>query len=188
MNGSKPDVKIDVASPETHLEILLAEYAANVSLWQHDDNLRLKRTGTFLTFNAFLYGVLAFILKEKVFHENIALLITLASAGIGILVCVTWLVMHGRNQEYILFRRKQLAEIEAKLGGIADTFTQQRKAISLHRKISFEKSGESFETRRHTRMSSAAMEHALPIIFIIIWVILVVALVFFTKGATLYSL
>ena len=65
------------------VEILLAEYKVNVDLWQHDDDLRQKRAATFLTVNLFLFGIVAFVIKESVLVGNGRLSPALAQFCLG---------------------------------------------------------------------------------------------------------
>src|SRR4051794_37940799 len=93
-------------------EILLAEYQANIALWQHDDDLRQKRTTTFLTVNLLLFGVVAFVIKESSLVGEWTTIASLSSVAFGVLMCAVWFLIQARSEQYLRFRRRQLIEIE----------------------------------------------------------------------------
>jgi hypothetical protein len=156
------------------VEILLAEYKVNVDLWQHDDDLRQKRAATFLTVNLFLFGIVAFVIKESVLVGEWTVIASISAVLFGILTCSTWFFVHKRSEQYLRFRRRQLVEIEGKLG-TADTFTKQYSAITLGEEIRFERSKDGpFVIPRIAAVSSSTLESLLPFALIVIWTVICV--------------
>src|ERR1043165_1671924 len=129
--------KKENAMPEDRIDILLAEYKANVDLWQHDDDLRQKRTAAFLTVNLFLFGIIAFVIKETTLVGEWTVVASVCAGLFGILTCAIWFIVQKRSEQYLRFRRRQLVEIEGKLG-TADTFTKQYSALALGKEVEFE--------------------------------------------------
>jgi hypothetical protein len=155
-------------------EILLAEYKANVDLWQHDDNLRQKRTTTFLAVNLALFGIVAFVIKESALVGEWTTIASGSAVMFGIVICVVWFLVQARSEQYLRFRRRQLAEIEGKLGA-SDTFTKQYAAISLGEPVTFVHSKEGpFIRTNVTSVSSSKLEAVLPLAMILVWIIIAV--------------
>jgi hypothetical protein len=171
-----PDAAIPVQFGNDDKDCLLAEYRANVDLWKHDDDLRQKRTTTFVALNVLLYAIVSWTIKES---DTIGAWTTNASAAaalLGLLICFVWYVAHLRNEQYIRFRRMQLIEIETKLGTM-ETFTNQYNAINDGSTISFKRSGKSFKANLLGRLSSSRVEYALPGAMTALWIMVLVFLV-----------
>jgi hypothetical protein len=149
------------------VECLLTEYKANVDLWKHDDDLRQKRTTTFITLNVLLYGIASFTIEKSQVIGSWTVNATVGTAILGLLTCVVWIIVHVRNARYIRFRRDQLVFIEKKLGGVIDTFTRQRDAVSRGRVLG--------------KLSSTNVEYMLPLALVALW-IAVVAFVLLRTG------
>jgi hypothetical protein len=147
------------------------EYKANVDLWQHDDDLRQKRTTTFLAVNLALFGIVAFVIKESSLVGEWTTIASASAVMLGILMCSVWFLVQARSEQYLRFRRKQLIEIESKLG-TSDTFKKQYEAISLGQPVTFAHSNEGpFITPKITRVSSSKLESLLPLAMILVWVV-----------------
>ncbi len=152
------------------VDLLLAEYKANVDLWKHDDDLRQKRTATFLTVNLFLFGIVAFVVKEAAIAKAGIVVATFFAGAFGVLTSAIWLVILLRSHQYLSFRRRQLAEIEAKLGTV-NTFTNQYRAITRGEPLQFLHSeGGSFKVPWIATISSSTLEALLPPAMIFIWI------------------
>src|SRR5215217_5889472 len=141
-------------------ECLLAEYKVNVDLWKHDDDLRQKRTTTFVTLNVFLYAITSFTIKESDIVGPWTVNASSAVAIFGLLICLVWFVAHFRNEQYIRFRRIQLREIEARLG-VLSTFTNQYDAINLGKIVVYDRLNDRFKAHSLGRFSSSRVEYML---------------------------
>jgi hypothetical protein len=146
---------------------LLAEYQANVELWQHDDTLRQQRAGNFLGVNTALVaslGVVASLEPPVRYIGGIGLVF----AVFGLLLCAVWHVVLVRNAEYVRFRRFQLQHIESKLPGLT-TFHNVYRAFYEAQPISFEPPIGEFVLRPAARRSSTLSEGALPFLIGAFW-------------------
>jgi hypothetical protein len=125
---------------------LLAEYQANIDLWQHDDDLRQHRAGNFLTINTVLGAVLGTVVTLK---PGAALLpwVVVSFALFGVILSIVWGAIHLRNAAYIRFRRFQLRSIEATLGGLT-TFNNTYQAFYKQEPIEFAHLSETFVLKR----------------------------------------
>lgn len=153
-------------------ETLMAEYKVNVDLWKHDDDIRAKRATSFLAFNAVLFGVLSFALKEPSFGGSFGVLVAVLSASIAVPMCLVWLRMQARNAAYLKIKRLRLAEIEATLG-MDGTFAKQHTALVEHKEVQFSLGSNglvSYLVPRSARASSAMAESVLPWCLAAMWV------------------
>jgi hypothetical protein len=149
---------------DTHL---LAEYAANVELWKHDDSLRQQRTGNFLTINTALISVLALVVGWKPEPAYLTF-ISLAISFLGLSMCSTWRTVLVRNSEYIRLRRYLLSEIESKLSGI-NSFQRTYIAMNLFKPTEFSPPLGTFKISRFARGSSTKAENSLPVAVGLVW-------------------
>jgi len=117
---------------------LMLEYQVNVALWQHDDNLRQQRNGTFLNMNSLLLVALGALITLNNDNKDITSLALYAVvlAIFGLPVCIIWYRVQLRNADYIKFRRYQLRSIEAQLGTLT-TFTNQWTGLKENRQVQF---------------------------------------------------
>lgn len=146
---------------------LLAEYAANVELWKHDDDLRQKRTAAFLTVSTILVAILSFVAKDEVAEAPVV-----ALALVGLAFCVIWFFIHLRNAQYIVLRRHQLIHIETKLQCV-DTFWLQYAALNKHERVTYPRTGD-FEVKAWSKWTSTKIEYAFPVILGLFWISVVV--------------
>jgi hypothetical protein len=149
-------------------QALLAEYQANVSLWQHDDVLRQQRTTTFLAINTVLITAVAAMTALEAPLRYLGL----AAVGLsifGIAICRVWKIVHVRNRDYARFRRLQLQSIEARLPGGLTTFRLTNEAFEKKAPITFPFTAASFTIAERARTSSAATEERLPVLLGILW-------------------
>jgi hypothetical protein len=155
------------------LKALLAEYQANVTLWQHDDMLRQQRTATFLAINTALLTAFAAVtaLKVPLLYFGITLL---ALSPFGIAICYVWKAVLRRNREFMRFRRRQLASIEARLPG-PTTFQHTLEAFERGGEITFPATGETFRVAKEARRGSSATEERLPVLIGILWLVVGIA-------------
>ena len=149
-------------------QALLAEYQANVSLWQHDDVLRQQRTTTFLAINTVLLTALAAMtaLKAPLLYFGLT---AFGLSLFGIAICRVWKIVHVRNREYARFRRLQLQSIEARLPGGLTTFRLTNEAFEKKVPITFPFTAASFTIVERARTSSAGTEERLPVLLGILW-------------------
>ena len=83
-------------------ESLLAEYEANVALWQHDDSMRQQRSGNFLTVNSILLATLAAVLVLNAAFLYLGIVAILFSV-FSVLLSRVWHQVLARNAEYNKF-------------------------------------------------------------------------------------
>jgi len=157
---------------DKNAQILVGEYQANLTLWQHDDNLRQQRYGTFLNINSLLLVVLGGLVSLAPPIGNAAL-VTILISLFGVPVCLMWHSIQIRNAEYIRFRRYQLRAIEAQLKPMS-TFQNQWKAMNEFEVIQFPDINEEFEVKPQARRSSTMIEGRLPLVLAIFWAVVLV--------------
>jgi len=148
---------------------LLAEYQANVDLWQHDDQLRQARSGNFLTVNTGLLAVLGTLATLEPAAPYFKLILLLFGA-FGLIVAVNWYVISARSAEYVRFRRIQLRAIEAQLPGLT-TFLNTYTAFYREQAVSFPAIADSFRISDRARRSSTMAENRLPVFVGGLWLI-----------------
>jgi hypothetical protein len=156
---------------------LLAEYQANITLWQHDDTLRQTRTGNFLGVNTALLaalGVVASLKPQLSFAAGIGFLFAL----FGISLCVIWYKVQLRSAEYIRFRRFQLVAIEKQLPGLS-TFHNIYQAFYNHQTLHFGAPANDFTIAPNAATRSTATESSLPFLIGGFWVAISIAGVVF---------
>jgi hypothetical protein len=151
------------------LKALLAEYQANVTLWQHDDMLRQQRTATFLAINTVLLTALAAMTALKVPLLYFGITVSVLSP-FGMAICGVWHAVHRRNREFMRFRRLQLASIEARLPGLT-TFAHTLEAFERGGRVTFAATGARFEVEKRARTGSAATEEWLPVLLGGLWLL-----------------
>lgn len=139
---------------------LLAEYQANVNLWQHDDTLRQQRAGNFLSVNTVLVAALGVVTSLNPPVQYIGG-VGLLFAAFGLLLCIMWHRVQVRNAEYIRFRRFQLRSIESKLPGLS-TFQNTFTAFYQAQPLSFEPPIGEFALSPAARKRSTLSEGLLP--------------------------
>jgi hypothetical protein len=152
---------------ENDTQILLSEYQANLTLWQHDDNLRQQRYGTFLNINSLLLVVLGGIVSLEPPIENAAI-VAILIALFGFPICLMWHQVQSRNAEYIRFRRYQLRAIEAKLKPMS-TFQNQWMALNKFEVVQFKNIKDEFELKPQAKSSSTIIEGRLPLVLASFW-------------------
>lgn len=113
----------------------LAEYEANVALWQHDDSLRQQRSATFLTVNIVLLTALAALIGLRARPSYLGAIAFVFSV-FGVIVSWVWHTVQLRNPEYVRFRRFQLQSIEARLSGLT-TFRNTYDAFYKGEEVNF---------------------------------------------------
>ena len=173
LNAARGDKRFTKKMVSENTQILLAEYNANIELWKHDDDMRLRRSGSFLTSNVLLYGLTGFLLeKRSIFLYGNKIMLIMAVL-IGISVCLIWIATSIRQRQYMQFRRKQLIEIEAKIGTL-DAFTQQYAALSMRKNIVFKTSGEEFKISWIGSFHSSKLEGILPLGILLSWLAVLV--------------
>jgi|ERR1039457_1198418 hypothetical protein len=148
---------------------LLAEYAANIELWKHDDTLRQQRTGNFLSVNAALVAALAVVASLKPPEHYIGC-IGLMFSTFGLMLCVIWNAVQVRNAEYIRFRRYQLRSIESKLSGLT-TFQNIYRAFYEVQPIAFEPPIGEFTLKPTAQKPSTMSEGLLPFLIGGFWLV-----------------
>jgi len=146
---------------------LLEEYKANVLLWIHDDTLRQKRTGNFLTINTILIVALTALLSIIPHISNLAIAAILISI-FGLLISFIWYSILQRNSHYVRFRRYQLRYLESKMPPMT-TFTNTYDAFYEHKSLEYKEIGETFSIVKGGRKSSTVTEGHLPIIVVVFW-------------------
>jgi len=151
---------------------LLNEYQANLTLWQHDDNLRQQWYGTFLNINSLLLVALGGLVALGTEVVN-ALIVAVLIALFGFPICLMWHQVQSRNGEYIRFRRYQLRSIEARLKPMS-TFQNQWRALNKFERITFKDIEDKFEIKRQAKVSSTTIEGRLPLVLASFWVIVFV--------------
>ncbi len=147
--------------------VLLAEYEANVALWQHDDSLRQQRSGTFLTVNTVLLTALGALTALQAPLRYVGVL-ALVFSVFGMIVCRVWHVVQLRNAEYIRFRRYQLRSIEARLPELT-TFTNTYDAFYKGAEVKFPATGDSFRVEMKAQRRSTLSEGLLPVLIGVFW-------------------
>ena len=152
---------------DSEQKALLAEYQANVTLWQHDDMLRQQRTAAFLAINAALLTAVAAMTALKAPLLYFGITVSVLSL-FGILTCFVWKAVHRRNREFMRFRRLQLASIEARLPGLT-TFRHTHEAFDRGGSITFPATGVTFAVVEGARTGSAATEERLPVLLGFLW-------------------
>ena len=156
--------------PPVKRDELLAEYEANVALWQHDDSLRQQRNGTFLTVNTVLLTALAAVTALQAPIPYVGA-IALVFSVFGVIVCRVWHVVQLRNAEYVRFRRYQLRSIEARLPGLT-TFRNTYDAFYQGAEVKFPETGESFRVSTTAQRRSTLSEGLLPVLIGVFWSII----------------
>lgn len=149
---------------------LLAEFDANVALWQHDDMLRQQRNGIFLTVNAVLLGFLgaaAGLSAPRVYIGAV----TIVFSVFAMLICRVWHFVQVRNAEYVRFRRFQLRSIESRLPPMT-TFTNTYQAFYEHEQVSFPGMTSVFEIHDRCRHRSTLVEGNLPQLLGFFWLLI----------------
>ena len=163
-----------VQAPDSDAQArLLAEYQANVALWQHDDNLRQTRTGNFLGVNTALMaalGVVASLKPQWPFVAGIGLLFGV----FGLSMCAIWYKVQLRSAEYIRFRRFQLLEIERQLPGLT-TFRNTMQAFYGHQTIHFGAPAQDFTVEPRAATRSTVTEERLPFLIGGLWAAIFIA-------------
>lgn len=149
---------------------LLEEYRANVELWKHDDEVRQKRVGNFLTVNSILLVALVALANIKVSFLVLSLGGLLFSI-FGFIICLIWHFVQVRNAEYVRFRRFQLRSIEARLPGLS-TFTNTYNALYKHEKISFAGIKDTFVVESRAKSRSTVTEGRLPLLIGWFWCVI----------------
>ena len=170
MNEQEQQPKLPLSASAQ--EILLAEYKANVELWIHDDMLRQSRNSNFLKVNTVLLaglGVVASLKADIRYLGGIGLLF----AVFGLILSKVWHKVQLRNAEYIRFRRFQLPEIEAKLGG-ADTFRNTFTAFYEQRTVEFHATEKTFEIKEKASGASTLSENHLPVLIAYFWTLVAI--------------
>ncbi len=148
---------------------LLAEYEANVSLWQHDDMLRQQRTANFLVINTGLVTVVGIVAGFKPPTLYLGAIVAFF-AIFGLLLCLIWNAVQKRNAEYIRFRRLQLREIEAQL---PDMRTFQNIYRAFYQSQTIQCGDTEFAVNRAARTSSTFSEGRLPMFIGGFWLVAV---------------
>jgi hypothetical protein len=156
--------------PGENIDALLAEYEANVALWQHDDLLRQQRNGNFLTVNTVLLAAIGALSAFKVEPLHLALIASVFGI-FGIVVCRVWYIVQVRNSEYVRFRRYQLRSIESRIEGLT-TFKHTFAAFYNAKEISFPEIKEKFRVDSRASKRSTLSEGMLPIVVAILWAII----------------
>jgi hypothetical protein len=162
--GAELTKNITTAVPSRAEELeqtrLIAEYQANVALWEHDDTLRQQRIGNFLGVNAALLaavGVAAGLKPPLKYIGGVGILFAL----FGLVLCVIWERVQTRNAEYIRFRRFQLRSIESRLSGLS-TFQNVHRAFYECQPVTFESLAQQFAVKRSAHVASTISEGHLP--------------------------
>ena len=151
-------------------EILLAEYQANIELWQHDDNLRQRRNGTFLNTNSIYIVALSLLVATDPPLITLAVMATLVSI-FGFSICLLWHFIQIRNAEYIRFRRFQLRSIENSIKTVS-TFTRQWLALNKHEEVMFGNIDEKFIITPKAKLSTTtSLEGNLPFVTAAFWLL-----------------
>jgi len=151
------------------LSRLLSEYQTNLILWQHDDNLRQQRYGTFLSINSLLIVALGGLVTLAPATSNLIIVAILMSL-FGFPVCILWDLVQIRNAEYIRFRRYQLRSIEAQLPPMT-TFANQWKALNEFKTVTFDHLDDKFTIKARAKKSSTTIEGTLPLIIACFWLL-----------------
>lgn len=73
----------------------------HIRMWNHYDNLRQKKNGTFLTANTILAAIAGFAASE-------ALDLVWAMSVVGIIIAVAWFLLLTRNDAYIAYHRERV--------------------------------------------------------------------------------
>ena len=163
---------------EQKISNLNSEYQANIALWQHDDNLRQQRFGTFLNINTILLVALGTLITISPSIRNSSMIAILVSL-FGFPICIMWHRILIRNGEYIRFRRFQLRFIEQQLQNVT-TITNQWNALNKHQTITLPDFEDTFTVTLAGKRSSTSIETKLPLILASFWLlVLVIGLVFF---------
>jgi hypothetical protein len=158
--------KHQIADPQA----LLAEYEANVALWQHDDLLRQQRSSTFLTVNTVLLTAMAALAALQVPLHYLGAMAFVFSL-FGMVVSRFWHVVQVRNGEYVRFRRFQLLSIEARLPGLT-TFRNTYDAFYGRKEIGFLATEASFSLSKAAQHRSTVSEGRLAIVMGVLWAII----------------
>jgi hypothetical protein len=146
---------------------LLAEYQANVDLWQHDDQLRQQRSGNIMTINTGLLAVLGTLATLDPAAPYFGFPFIMLLFGIlGSVVALNWYFISARNAEYVRFRRIQLRSIEAQLPWLT-TFLNTYTAFYRKQRVTFPRI--SFEISKQGRLSSTRAENLLPVFMGLLW-------------------
>lgn len=148
---------------------LLAEYEANIALWQHDDSLRQQRSATFLTVSTVLLTALAALTALQAPLGYVGA-IALIFSVFGMIVCRVWHVVQLRNAEYVRFRRLQLLSIEARLPGLT-TFKNTYEAFYKGAEVRFLAIGDKFSVSTKAKGRSTVSEGLLPLLVGALWLI-----------------
>ncbi|MBK7707773.1 MAG: hypothetical protein IPJ30_18975 [Acidobacteria bacterium] len=162
-NASEPPV-LEVAADTS---LLIAEYQANLTLWQHDDILRQHRNTTFLNVNTLLLTVLAALTALKAPTHYLGATAIVFSI-FGIAVSRVWHKVQIRNSEYIRFRRLQLKSIEARLPGVT-TFENTYEAFYRLNEVTFHSNDVPFCISESAKARSTMTEGRLPTVVSLLW-------------------
>jgi hypothetical protein len=154
---------------EQQLAKLLAEYEANIELWQHDDNNRIQRNGIFLSVNTLLVVALGALITISPSIYSTAIMAGLISV-FGFPICVMWYYILLRGGEYVRFRRFQLRAIEAQLVDVT-TIRNQWKALNEYETVSFHGIEDKFTIKPSAKRSVTVIEGRLPLFVAGLWLL-----------------
>lgn len=157
----------DLSNEPQDRDALIAEYKANIALWQHDDSLRQQRNRTFLTVNTVFFTALAALTTLQAPMRYVGA-IALAFSVFGMIVCRVWYVVQRRNAEYVRFRRYQLRSIEARLPGLT-TFRNTYDAFYNGVEVRFPAIEDSFCVEMKAQRRSTLSERLLPLLIGVLW-------------------
>lgn len=146
---------------------LIAEFEANVALWQHDDSLRQQRGSNFLTINTVLITALGLALGLHASTRYVAML-AIVFAVFGAFTSRIWYSVQLRNSEYVRFRRFQLRSIEARLHPMT-TFSRTHHTLEEGRCVECAVTGEAFVPDADGPGSSTRLEGRLPVLVAWLW-------------------
>lgn len=160
----------DLRNPSQRDERYEKEYAINIDLWKHYDNLRQEKNKTFLTSNSILFVAMGFILKDlhHVLGNDQTVVAFLLSAT-GVLVCLLWVLLLTRNAKYIEFHRKQATAIEVTKIPYFTTFRHQSRALEQGLEFNGLSGNDKSFQKPFAKLSSHLYDKFLSISIGVIW-------------------